>query len=608
MLTDLTIRNLALIEEARLAFGEGLNAITGETGAGKSLLVSSLQLLSGERLKRGAASGCVREGAERAEVEGRFLLADPRVAARVAECLERELPAFVPEWHEEQDEGERELLLARTVDSGGRSRAWINHRPVTRRALAAVAGVLFEIHGQHSHQRLLEPAHQVAWLDSFARATIDSFAAVEAEHAAARGRWRRAERRLREHCLQEAERRERIEVVRYRLDELNALECTAEEPAQLVAERQRLRHGSELGREASAWLDGISEGDGASLDRLRSIEREVDRWIERVESLEGVRAELEASRIHLEEATATLLSFAEDLEHDPGRLEWVEGRLAEYERLSKIHAVAPEALVEQARSLEEELERLCAAEDGADSLRGECASARAALALAVEALDAGRGAAAEPLAESVMKALRGLGLRKARLGVAFEAASASTSLAATQRGTDATANGSGTGGAADSAADADGVVVVPAGLEFCFAANPGEPMHPLREVASGGEVARLVLALRSALAGCEDPRSIVLDEIDTGVGGRLGPALGQHLRGLGEHHQVLTVTHLPAIAASAHSHQVVRKAVRRGRTRTAVALLEGDERVMEVADMIAGGARAATAQAEARRLLGVAAG
>ncbi|MHC4894222.1 MAG: hypothetical protein ACYTFV_12890 [Planctomycetota bacterium] len=198
----------------------------------------------------------------------------------------------------------------------------------------------------------------------------------------------------------------------------------------------------------------------------------------------------------------------------------------------------------------------------------------------------------------VEQALGGLGLKKARLEIAFEEAPEAAT---------ATANATGSEGEADERAAAESRFgpLGPETVEFLLAANPGERPRPLREVASGGEMARIVLALRSALAGREGARVLIFDEIDTGVGGRLGPALGGHLRGLGEHHQVLTVTHLPAIAASAHQHQVVRKAVRRGRTRTAVALLEGDARIHEVADMIAGGGEAATAQAEARRLLGV---
>ena len=592
MLTDLTIRNLALIEEARLSFGSGLNAITGETGAGKSLLVSSLELLSGERLRRGSAPHWVRDGADRAEVEGRFCLADEQAAHRIAACLQRVLPAFVPEW-EEEDAEERELLLARTVDARGRTRAWINHRPVTRQALHDVASALFEIHGQNTHQQLLDPERQVRWLDA-----AGGLESVRARYVDARDTWRSAERRLRLHREERSSRRERLALLRARCDELTAFEPVADEPEALKAERQRLRHGTELAREGAAWLDALSEGESAACDRLRSVEREICRWLDRIEELEGVVGELEAARVHLEEATASLLSFSEDLELDPRRLEWVEGRLAEYERLARLYEVPVDRLAEIATSLQEEADTLCAVEDGLDDLIAERDRAFEALGVAAEELRSGRRECATPLTLEVEQALGGLGLKKARLEIAFEEAPEAAT---------ATANATGSEGEADERAAAESRFgpLGPETVEFLLAANPGERPRPLREVASGGEMARIVLALRSALAGREGARVLIFDEIDTGVGGRLGPALGGHLRGLGEHHQVLTVTHLPAIAASAHQHQVVRKAVRRGRTRTAVALLEGDARIHEVADMIAGGGEAATAQAEARRLLGV---
>lgn len=574
MLTDLTIRNLALIEEARLSFGGGLNAITGETGAGKSLLVAALELLSGERLRRGSAASLVRDGEQRADVEGRFTLVESASVRRVEECLRRELPAFLPEWEELAEHGERELLLARSVEEGGRSRAWINHRPVTRAALRAVARTLFEIHGQNSHQELLEPWRQVELLDAGG-----GCAQVRVEYGEARAAWRRLNRSLEQGRAAADERRQRIELLRYRIEELDTLEPDEGDFEALRSEREQLRHAAVLARESAGWADALSEGESAAIDRMRCVERELERWAEKIATLGEVRAELEQARLHLEEAAAAILAFGEDVELDPRRLEQVESRLAEYDRLARVHAVEPGLLWERSERLVEELAALEEVEGGLDSLERECEASLSELVARADRLTEARRAASGELVAKVQRALRGLGLAKARLEVAI-LPGPEGSFGELGRDT----------------------------VEFRLAANPGEPFRPLSEVASGGETARIALALQSALADVLEARVLVFDEIDTGVGGRLGPALGEHLRRLGEHHQVLTVTHLPAIAAAAHRHQVVRKAVRRGRTRTAVALLEGDARVAEVADMIAGGATAATAQAEARRLLAAVAG
>jgi DNA repair protein RecN (Recombination protein N) len=610
MLVDLTVRNLALIEEARLSFGPGLNAITGETGAGKSLIVTALELLLGER-PRGGAAPWIREGAQRAEVEGRFVLADPRLAARVDGFVRQELPAFVAEWDEELAAGAadgaagapyREVVLSRTLEADGRTRAWINHRPVTRRVLGSLAGVLVEIHGQQSAPRLLEPEQQAALLDAFGE-----LGAVRSAYDGAREAWLRRAGELRERLDRRAERCARLEFLRFQRRELEALEPRAGEVEGLRSERERLRHGAALGRDAAGWLDGLSEGDEAALDRLRSVCRGVDHWSQRVTELRAVAEELDAARLHLEEASGLLLSFQQDVELDPARLEWVEERLAGYERLALKHGVPAGQLVSVVEGLDRELEQLESEASGNDELARARAVALEALRVAAEELSAGRAAAVAPLVRAVTRSLAGLGLGRARFEVVLTPAGREARGCA----------GLGEGGAAASGpalASLDALERAAFGphgserVEFLLAANPGEPLLPLRQVASGGEAARLLLALRTALAGCEEPRALVFDEIDAGVGGRLGPALARHLRSLGEHHQVLTVTHLPAIAAAAHRHQGVRKAVRRGRTRTAVALLEGEARVLEVADMISGGAEQPTAQAEARRLLESAAG
>ena len=566
MLLDLHVHDMALIQEADVALGPGMNALTGETGAGKSLLVTALELLLGER-PRGGRGRWVREGSERALVEGRFALAAgplaDRVRAHLAECL----PAVA-----EDCEGEElELILGRTVDVAGRSRAHVNERPVPLRALAQVAHLLFEIHGQNTHQRLLEPDCQRDLLDAFAE--LDG---KRARYQQARRRWRSLVRRIEALEQGRAEREARADVLRHHIDELDALDVQPGEEQTLGEERTRLRHAGELARELSRWIHALSDADDSVLDRTRQVERGAMVWAGRIAELKGACAELLEARLHLEEASSALLRFADGVQVDPDRLEEVEARLAAIEKLTLKHRVPADGLVEHQRELEAELTAWESERDGLDGLRAEAERARAALTRAARTLSKGRRAAAGPLAEAMVPSLVRLGLRDARFEVRF-----------VERD-----EGEGPFGPSGSEE-----------VEFQLGANPGEPLRPLAQVASGGEAARVMLALRSALAGCETGRMLVFDEIDSGVGGRLAPEVARHLRELGTHHQVLSVTHLPAIAAASHRHLVVCKRVVGGRTRTSVEPVEGEERVREVADMIAGGGGEETARAEARRLL-----
>jgi DNA repair protein RecN (Recombination protein N) len=736
MLTELSIRDFALIEEAELHFGPGLNAITGETGAGKSLLVGSLELLLGER-PRGGPAAWVRQGAVRARVEGRFLVPRGPVADRVAAFLAEELPAAFEDWQSawrdlqtaqprnqgagaaalacapaksadkpandrraeratgnraesagdksnakraaaravepkgsqpaganapgqtvaevggaargsdvafeggafeggdfdsgdldsgdfdsgglrgrEVLEGERmspgvdapgashggldshegtelgdcggppevELILGRTLELSGRSRAHVNHIPVTAKALRGLALLLIELHGQNAHQRLLEPGHQLELLDAFAGSGRDGSGREFGDYGRARQRWRALESQLRELEAGRRLRADRAELLRFQVEELAELNPKAGEHQPLLDERERLRHASELARDLAGWIQGLSEADGSALDRLRGLERSAMVWAGRVRALEGVASELLEARLRCEEALSRTVSFADGLEIDPERLEAVENRLEALERLGAKHGVPPDELAGRTEELQRELLDLEDQSGDEDRLRQESAAALILMEQAAQRLTRVRRGAAARLGETLAGVFPALGLPQAKLVVELRDRAARC-----------------VGGEAASATRfaADGADEV----EYLFAANPGEELKPLRHVASGGETARVVLALRSVLAGTDTGRTLIFDEIDTGVGGRLAPELARHLRGLGAHHQVLTVTHLPPIAAASHRHLKVAKAVVGGRTETRFEELIGEARVAEIADMLSGGARQATARAEAKRLL-----
>jgi DNA repair protein RecN (Recombination protein N) len=570
VLTELVIRDLALIESAEVELSAGLNALTGETGAGKSLFVGSLELLRGETPRGGAASW-VRRGAQQARVEGRFTVADPQVLARVRACLAEELPALAEELKEHGDEPV-ELILGRTLGQDGKTRAHVNQRPVPLRALARLAALVLEIHGQNDHQRLLDPLEQLRLFDAFA-----GLEALLAEYARLRTVWLGRQDRLAHVNERAEERRERLEFLRFQRAELRDAKLGPDEPARLLEERELLRSSGELRTHLGGVVQALVDSDGAALDRVKTAGRTLERWSERLPRLAPALERLRDAEVHLAEAGSLVTSLLDGVADDPARLEAVEGRLAELEDLARKYRTSEAGLAGVLATLEAELAELEGAGTSAEELALEVAEARAELDSFARELAKKRRAAAPKLEKAIRASLAALGLASARLEVGL-----------TARGDD------------------DAQRFGPAGiedLEFLLASNPGEPCLALARVASYGEAARIMLGLRAVLSAGDHGRTLVFDEIDSGVGGRLGPEVGAALRALGEHHQILCVTHLPAIAAVATRHLSIAKEVQAGRTRTSVTLLDGEARVAEVADMIAGGADEQTARAEARRLI-----
>jgi DNA repair protein RecN (Recombination protein N) len=581
MLVELTIRDLALFEEATLELGDGLNAVTGETGAGKSLIVGALELLLGET-PRGGAAQWVRKGARQARVEGRFVLAGPTLE-RVRAHLAAELPEIAAGsgGPAQPELGEVELILGRTLTAEGRTSAHVEQRPVPLRALRALAPLVLEIHGQNDHQRLLDPAEQLVLLDAFGEC-----GAALADYRTLRAQWRDACERLERLESEREERRDRLDRLRFQAAELERARLEPGEGACLREERALLRSAEGLVVELGAVASELVEGENPLADRLERSARVVARWSKELARLEGAHQDLEAAVIHAREAGSALAGFLGGVQADPTRLEAVEERLAELERLEHKYGTDEAGLLARASAIGAEIEALDGAEESGAALRTRCVQAHAALERAARALAERRRALAPTLAERVQGTLAELGLARARFEVV-------------QRER------------ADEHFGPDGADEV----EFHLAANPGEACRPLRHVASGGEAARIMLALRTVLsaggrerAARDRGRTLVFDEIDSGVGGRLGPEVGRHLRELARGAQVVCVTHLPAIAALAHLHMHVTKVMRDGRTRVIANALAGEARVAEVADMIAGGADEATARAEARRLLELASG
>jgi DNA repair protein RecN (Recombination protein N) len=617
MLTDLEISDLALIDHAELGFGPGLNALTGETGAGKSLLVTALELLLGER-PRGGPAAWVREGAPRARVSGRFELG---VVAerRVRDYLAQHLPLVDLEGPGVDVAGPKgsELILGRTLERNGRSRGHVNGQPVTLKRLRELAALVFEIHGQNTHQRLLEADHQRELLDEFGalQPLLDRYREARESALEEVGRLETFE-------TEQRERADRLDLLGFQVDELARLEPQAGEFEQLQRERSTLRHAERLCADLGLWLHRLGADEPSVIDCLRDLERGLEHWGPRIAALAEPREELHQARLHLEECQAALSSFADTVVVDPDRLEWVEQRLSDLERLAAKYQCLPDELPGLSLQLERELEDLERDVAGIEEVRERARAAVDRLLDLAGALTRARAALTESLSAAAGRVFGQLALPHARLVVELAPLSpkgGASGMAQDELGVEGARNLPGVGareGTDEARASLRSMLqgCGPSGADrvrFLFAANPGESPKPLGHVASGGEAARVMLAMRSVLssqpmgseAGADEGRLLVFDEIDTGVGGRLGPVVGEHLRQLGQQHQVLVVTHLPAIAAASDRHLKVIKRVQRGRTRTSVDELCGEARVHEIADMIAGGAGLDTACAEARRLL-----
>jgi DNA repair protein RecN (Recombination protein N) len=602
MLLELSIRKMALIEEVALSFGPGLNVITGETGAGKSLLVGALELLLGERPR----PGLVRAGSRQLSVEGRFSMADGDQRPR--RWLEKHLPEVLEDWAAEAEQGqEPELVIGRSVSDDGKSRAYVNHRPVTLRVLRELAARLVEIHGQNDHQRLLEPGEQLR--------LVDTFGGLEKpleQYRAARERWLELALRHEQLVREENDRRDRLDLARFQCAEIEAVGLDVAQRAALAAERDLLRHADRLRGSLGGLVEELCDSEDALLVRLQRAQRRIEGEARGIAALDGPKESIEQSLIHLEEAGRVLRSIAERVEPDPARLEQIESRLAECERLERKYRMDTAGLVAHGLVLRAEVARLEEDERSLSDLEPEIAQARAELLGHGAALRRARKALASKLKRAVSKNLADLGLERAvfdlRLGqrLSDDDGTAPIPEEASEPALESEAPEAHGHPDRRVSLAADRARFGERGMdriEFLLAANPGEGLARLRDVASGGETARIMLALRSVLCGADRDRTLVFDEIDAGVGGRLGPAVGAHLRTIATKNQVLCVTHLPAIAALAATHLRVVKTVESGRTTTRVEELSGKPRVEEIADMIAGGAAHETARAEARRLL-----
>ena len=537
MLTEISVENIALIEEATLELQPGLNAITGETGAGKTLLATALQMLLGSR----ARSEAVRSGARKATVEGTFVLPDD-VRTRILNEALGDLA--------EELEDEDELALRRTLTEDGRSRCYVGGVAVPVKSLAALGERLVSYHGQREQARLTEPAEQLTILDDF----LDEKAANAKDE---RSRlWHSVERDKREleelRSSEEARLRE-VDFLRFQVSELEDAGYSAEEVADLTRERDRLRNITDLLQSAATATSALSSEEGGAIEASTRAVTELEQAARYDESLSGLLQRLSGLAAELEDVLYELRSYGDTLEADPGRLDVVEDRLAALRALERKYGEDVEGYLEQSRERLRRLENFAEETAGLEARIREGESRLDGLA---QEITAGRERAADLLAARVQENLAGLNLGKTTFRA--ELVPATPGPSGVER------------------------------VEFAIQPNPGEPELAVRRYASGGELSRIMLAIRLAQERVEPGATYVFDEVDAGIGGETATAVGVKLRELGERNQVLTITHLPQIASGAGSHVVVAKEETNGRTITRIERVEGDERRRELARMLSG--------------------
>ncbi len=554
MLQELDVDSYAVVDRLRLAFQPGLNILTGETGSGKSIVVGSLALLLGSR----ASADLVRSGARRARVSGRF------DAPRDRAALDRLSSAGI------ECDGD-ELIVERQVLASGKSRAYVNGSPATVGLLRDLAPHLGDIHGQHEQQTLLSAAHQLQLLDAFAGTAGDA-----AELRALHRRWRRTGEALAKLRGSERERLRRIDLLRYQVGEIRDTAVRPGEDRDLEVELQRLSNAEQLRRCGFAACEALYDAETSASSRIKAAIDALGAVAADGGPFERFAASLEDTRSAVDDVAFELRSCADRLCSDPQRQEEVENRLAALERLQRKYGPSLEEVLEFAERSERELGQLAGSDAESERLEQDLQEAATDYERRSSDLSLRRRRAASELSTRTEEQLRDLALAKARFEVAVD------ELAGWS------ANG------VDRAA-------------LRFSANPGQPPRPLGQAASGGELSRIALALKTCLeeTGTDGPyrRTLVFDEIDTGVGGGVADAIGRRFRKLSAGHQLLCVTHLPQIARFADAHFHVAKSESEERSSATVAELGEAQRVEELARMLSGAEISAAAIENARQLL-----
>ena len=555
MLRELSITNFALIDELRVEFGPGFNVLTGETGAGKSIIIDALGLALGTR---GEAEQ-IRTGAEEGRVEAAFDLDDEEARRLLAEGG-IECPA------------DEFLVVRRHLLREGKSKAYLNGRLTSAASLRGLAELLIEVHGQHQGALLTLPHRQ--------RLLLDAYAGLAGDVAAFRALYSRRQAlrvELDSLVAGEREKAQRLDLLQHQRGEIAAARLIEGEEEELIQERTILAHAEKLHAAAHLGYEGLYGEEGSVAGRIAVILSRLREAQTIDPRLKEVVDACEAGIASVEDAAHQLRDYRERVAFDPERLEQVEARLHEIGKLKRKYGASIAEILKFAASAEEELQRLMSSEERGQELERELASVEGLLQQQAAALTEKRGAAAGRLAGAVRQELQALKMDKAAFAVLVKPRQGSAGVRLEPSGADE--------------------------VEFMIAPNPGEELKPLGRIASGGELSRVMLAVKAILAAADRIPTLIFDEVDVGIGGGMAEVVGQKLWTIARERQVLSVTHLPQIAALADRHLAISKRVKGPRTETAVRALEGEERVREIARMLGAKERSGTPLQHAQEIL-----
>mgnify|MGYP001817189873 FL=1 len=536
MLTGISIRNFVTVESLQLDLSAGMSALTGETGAGKSILIDALGLVLGDK----ADNSLIRHGMEKAEITAEFDLA--------------QLPG-IRDWLQSNDlDDAGECLLRRTINRKGRSRAFINGTPVTLATLEALGNQLVNIHGQHAHQSLMQRAHQRELLDAFA-----GNCELTAELSRAWRAWKELGDTIENLEKAQQERDSRLDLLRFQVDELQQLDFKQGEWSSLEQEQKRLGNAESLLADSQQLLSLLYE-DGGARELLQRAVVLAGRMAGSDTELPADALEmLNSALIELDESTPLLQQYADSIEQDPQRLQEIDTRMASLLQAARKHRIEPEELTAHLQQLESQLSAIESSGEQLEQLRKEQSAVQDEWSRLARKLGKARSKAAEALSAQVTQTMQTLSMPDGTFSVNLVQ---SESGQPREHGLET--------------------------VEFLITTNAGQPPQPLTRIASGGELSRISLAIQVATIGLSTIPTLIFDEVDVGIGGGVAEIIGSLLRQLGEQRQILCVTHLPQVAAQAHSHLRVAKESSEAGGMTSVSMLDEEKRVLEIARMLGG--------------------
>lgn len=544
MLESIVINNFAIIDHINIEFEQGMTALTGETGAGKSILLDAIQLVLGDR----ADSNSVKAGKEKADISVSFDLSDQQKASNW--LSEFSLDDGVT------DTNSGECLLRRVVQANGRSKAYINGSPVPLNHLKTLGEMLVDIHGQHEHQSLQKTGVQQQLLDASLtdKTLLDDVDMLYQK-------WNELKNAYQQAIDQSFSKQQRVDLLQMYTKELNEFDLKDGEIKTMQEEYSRLSHAGQIQDTTASLVAILYENDEQNIQsQLAQCVDSIDKLKDIDSSLSNTAENIRSAWIQIQEASADLRSYQEDIDLDPKRMDWLNQRLSQAQSLARKHQTTPEELVQLATSLQQELDQLLYSEADLEQLSIEMNNAFSLFTDKAQLLSAARHSTASLLSDQITQVMQTLGMDGGQFHIEVESYQDESKF--TRKGIDK--------------------------IEFMVSANPGQPVKPINKVASGGELSRISLAIQVILSESSKIPTLIFDEVDSGIGGGIAEIVGRKLREIGKFRQVFCVTHLPQVASQAHQHYLVNKTKTEHETRTDISLLSQQHRQEEIARMLGG--------------------